>query len=183
MLHDQLKYGSYSYKRLEEKMLLILNEYKINKSITLSAFSSGINPSLAIKWFIEGQKGNPNFKILYFGIKRINNRDYCEENADVIEDNDYELECVSGSWVYTTYADGKKVSIISVTFSHHFTPYFTLFLSHLFVTINTCFLTHKRSSIYYHSFMSLHLIHSIYYLLSQHFIFYIFDKLIHPLFI
>ncbi len=113
LLHDQLKYGSYSYKRLEEKMLLILNEYKINKSITLSAFSSGINPSLAIKWFIEGQKGNPNFKILYSGIKRINNRDYCEENADVIEDNDYELECVSGSWVYTTYADGKKVSIIS----------------------------------------------------------------------
>lgn len=113
LLHDQLKYGSYSYRHLEDKILLILKEYKINKSITLSACNCGINPSLAIKWFVEGQKGNPNFKILYSGIRRINNGDYCEEQVDVIGDSDYEIEHVSDSWVYTTYVDGKKVSIIS----------------------------------------------------------------------
>ena len=118
LLHDQLKYGSYSYRHLEDKILLILNEYKINKSITLSAFNSGISPSLAIKWFVEGQNGNPNFKILYSGIKRINSPDYCEEKIDVIENNDYEIESINGSWVYTTYVDGKKVSIISSDLKH-----------------------------------------------------------------
>ena len=118
LLHDQLKYGSYSYKHLEDKILLILNEYKINRSITLSAFNSGINPGLAIKWFVEGQKGNPNFKILYSGIKRINNLEDCEENVDVSDDGNYEIECIDGSWVYTTNVDGKKVSIISSDFDH-----------------------------------------------------------------
>lgn len=118
LLHDQLKYGSYSYKYLEDKILLILNEYKINKSITLSAFNVGINPGLAIRWFVEGQKGNPNFKILYSGIKRINNPDYCEEKVDVIGGSDYEIECIDGSWVYTACVDGKNVSIISSDLEH-----------------------------------------------------------------
>ncbi|MGX8693867.1 MAG: hypothetical protein ACSW71_03060 [Methanobrevibacter sp.] len=117
LLHDQLKYGSYSYKHLEDKILLILKGYKINRSIALAAFNSGINPGLAIKWFVEGQKGNPNFKILYSGIKRINNLDDCEENVDVIGE-DYEIECIDGSWVYTTYVDSKKVSLISSDLDH-----------------------------------------------------------------
>ena len=118
LLHDQLKYGSYSYRHLEDKILLILNEYKINRSIALAAFNCGISPGLAIKWFVEGQKGNPNFKILYSGIKRINSPDDCEQDDDVTGDRDYEIECIGGSWVYTTYVDGKKVSVISSDLEH-----------------------------------------------------------------
>lgn len=115
---DQLKYGNYSYNHLEDKMLLILNEYKNNKSIILSAFNNGISPSLVIRWFIEGQKGNPNFKIFYSGIKRINNKDFSEEKINASDFKDYEIESIGDSWVYTTYVDGKKVSIISADLNH-----------------------------------------------------------------
>ena len=117
LLHDKLKHGSYSYKHLEDKILLILNEYKINKSITLAAFNSGFNPNLVLKWFVEGQKGNPNFEIFYDGIKRINN---LKDNTEDLEitDNDYEIEYVGGSWVYTTYVDGEKISVISSDLNH-----------------------------------------------------------------
>ena len=40
------------------------------------------------------------------------------KKIDVIENNDYEIESINGSWVYTTYVDGKKVSIISSDLKH-----------------------------------------------------------------
>lgn len=116
LLHSKLKYGNYSYKHLEDKILLILNEYKINNSITLSAFNNGINPSLAIKWFVEGQKGNPNFKTFYSGIKRVNNWPDVEE--EIVYEKKYDIEHMGNSWVYTTYVDDKKLSIISSDWDH-----------------------------------------------------------------
>ena len=118
LLHDQLKHGSYSYKHLQDKILLILNEYKVNKSLTMSAFNSGVNPSLVLKWFVEGQKGNPNFEIFYNGIKRINGFEPVEEDLELVEDKDYEIEYVGGSWIYKTYVDGEKVAIISSDLKH-----------------------------------------------------------------
>ena len=91
LLHDQLKHDNYSYKHLENKILLILNEYKINRSLTVSAFNSGINPNLVLKWFVEGQKGNPNFEIFYKGIKRINSFGFDEEELEDTNNN-YEIE-------------------------------------------------------------------------------------------
>ena len=117
LLRDQLKHGSYSYKRLEDKILLILNEYKINKSLTMAAFNNGFNPNLVLKWFVEGQKGNPNFKIFYEGIKRINNFEPNDEDLE-FKDDDYEIEYVGGSWVYTTYVDGEKIAVISSNLKH-----------------------------------------------------------------
>lgn len=116
LLHDKLKYGNYSYKPLEDKILLILNEYKINKSIALSAFNCGINPRLAVKWFAEGQKGNPNFKIFYSGIKRVNN--WSAPVDEIVCEKNYEIENIGESWVYTTYVDGEKISIISSDLNH-----------------------------------------------------------------
>lgn len=118
LLHDQLKHDSYSYKRLQDKILLILNEYKVSKSLTVSAFNSGVNPSLVLKWFVEGQKGNPNFEIFYDGIKRINSFEPVEEDLEIVDDEDYEIEYVGGSWIYKTYVDGEKISIISSDLKH-----------------------------------------------------------------
>lgn len=119
LLHDQLRYGSYSYKHLEDKILLILNEYKINKSLIKSARMAGINSKLVIKWFVEGQKGNPNFEIFYSGIKRINNNsEFTFEDIEVRSLDDYEIEYVGGSWIYTTYVDGEKISVISSDLNH-----------------------------------------------------------------
>ena len=126
LLHEQLKYGNYSYKHLEEKILLILNEYKNNNSLVKSAKIAGINSDLAVKWFVEGQKGNSNFKILYSGIKRFNGFEFLEEEMDsLVEDEidvplekDYKIEHIGNSWVYTTDVDGNKLSIISSDLDH-----------------------------------------------------------------
>ena len=118
LLHDQLKYDNYSYKHLEDKLLLILNEYKTNKSIALSAFNNGISPNLAFKWFFEGQRGNPNFKMFYSGIKRINNWTCDENDLEAIDDRDYEIEHIGNSWVYKTYVDGRKLSVIASDLNH-----------------------------------------------------------------
>ena len=119
LLHEQLKYDNYSYKHLEDKLLLILNEYKSNNSLVKSARIAGINANLAIKWFVEGQKGNSNFKILYSGIKRINNFEYEEVSIeDIPLEKDYEIEHIGSSWVYTTDVDGSKLSIISSDLDH-----------------------------------------------------------------
>lgn len=133
LLHDQLKHDNYSYKHLENKILLILNEYKINRSLTMSAFNKGINPDLALKWFVEGQKGNPNFEIFYQGIKRINSFESYGKNLEGIDEgyeiesdgkdlkaahSNYEIEYTGGSWVYRTCLDGNRISIISSDLKH-----------------------------------------------------------------
>lgn len=133
LLHDQLKHDNYSYKHLENKILLILNEYKINKSLTMAAFNNGINPNLALKWFVEGQKGNPNFEIFYQGIKRINSFGFDWGDLENIDDGheiesdrkdlkaanpNYEIEYAGGGWVYRTYIDGNRISIISSDLKH-----------------------------------------------------------------
>ena len=118
LLHDQLKHGSYSYKHLQDKILLILNEYKVNNSLTIAAFNSGVSPSLVLKWFVEGQKGNPNFEIFYDGIKRINSFEPAEGDLEIVDEKDYEIEYVGGSWVYKTSFGGEKISIISSDLKH-----------------------------------------------------------------
>ena len=99
----------------------------------MAAFNNGINPNLALKWFVEGQKGNPKFEIFYQGIKRINSfgsdgKDLESiDGAHEIESDgkdlevtipDYEIEYIGGSWVYRTYIDGNRISIISSDLKH-----------------------------------------------------------------
>ena len=116
LIHDQLKYGSYPFKSLEGKMLQILLEYKSNKSLIKSAKAVGIDSTLAIKWFIRGQRGDSNFKILYSGINKINNWSAPEE--EIVLKKDYEIKQVGGSWIYTTYVDDEKISVISSDFDN-----------------------------------------------------------------
>lgn len=116
LLHEQLKYGNYSYKNLEKEILLILNEYKINGSITKSASNLGLSRTVAIKWYIEGQKGNSKFKLLSSGIKNINNRGNMVKDEVAVKD--YELVNSDGSWIYSTFVEGEKISIISSDLEH-----------------------------------------------------------------
>ena len=106
------------------KLSLVLQEYKIHKSITKAAIKIGLNPNVVMKWFIEGQKGNPNFEVFYLGVARINNLNSEKvvlaenEDSEIVGKKDYTLESIGGSWVYTTFVDDEKVSIISSDLNH-----------------------------------------------------------------
>lgn len=124
LIHEQLKCGSYPFKNFKRESLKILKEYKHQKSIFKAASNLGINYNLAVKWFIQGQLGNPQFRDFYSGVYRINNSDadvsfnqhgVTEEIAPQVNEleGDYKISQYGDGWSYTTYVDGEKIFIIS----------------------------------------------------------------------
>ena len=113
LLHEQLRHSTYRFIHLEKEMLLVLNEYNIHKSIFKAAFNVGVDLKLVIKWFIEGQKGNPDFKNFYLTIMKSNGINFDLDYHKTPEIPDYEIKSVDGSWIYTASIDGEKVSVIS----------------------------------------------------------------------
>lgn len=113
LLHEQLRHSTYRFIHLKKEMLLVLNEYNIHKSIFKAAFNVGVDLKLVIKWFIEGQKGNPDFKNFYLTIMKSNGINFDLDYHKTPEIPDYEIKSVDGSWIYTASVDGEKVSVIS----------------------------------------------------------------------
>ena len=114
LLHEQLKYGNYKFKSFKNESLLVLGVYRKHKSIFKAASSVGIDKNLAVRWFIQGQFGNPQFKDFYLGIKRINAFKPIEVPYEAEEvKKDYILSEFEDAWTYSTVVDGEKISIIS----------------------------------------------------------------------
>ena len=117
LLHEQLKHGNYPFKNFKRESLHILSEYRIHKSIFKATLNVGISYNVAIKWFIQGQMGNPHFRDFYSGISRINNNKSLpvEDETSKITDfeDDFKISKYGDGWSYTTYVDGKKVFLIS----------------------------------------------------------------------
>ena len=124
LLHNQLKYGSYQFKNFRRDSLNVLEEYKHYKSIFKSASSTGIDYNLAIKWFVQGQRGNPQFRDFYCGISMIKTfkDDVSSDFPKIAEEvtpqvteweGDYKISKYGDGWSYTTYVDGEKIFIIS----------------------------------------------------------------------
>ena len=113
LLHEQLKHSSYRFIHLKKEMMLVLNEHNIHKSLAKAAFNVGVDLRLVMKWFIEGQKGNPDFKNFYLTIMKSNGLNFDLDYDKTLEIPEYEIKSVDGSWIYTASVDGEKVSVIS----------------------------------------------------------------------
>ena len=114
LLHEKLRHGNYQFNSSKKESLLVLNAYKTYKSLSLSAESVGVDKKLAIKWFIQGFSGNPQFRGFYLAISQMNEfkpRNISHESEDVAKN--YKISEFLNSCTYTTEIDGKKVSIIS----------------------------------------------------------------------
>lgn len=72
LIHDQLKYGTYHFGRLD-KFLQAISEYKKLNSFFKVADTVDISQKELIRWYIQGQLGNPKFRIFYLAIRDINN--------------------------------------------------------------------------------------------------------------
>lgn len=122
LLHEQLKYGNYSFKYFNKHSQLILNEYLHHKSLFKSSLNTGINYNDVCNWFIQGQLGNPMFKDFYKAISNINNiQNHDEDLNETIEEipvenpieGEYEISQYGDGWSYKTFIDGEKIFIIS----------------------------------------------------------------------
>ena len=124
LLHQQFKLGNYSGNYFKNKMLEVLYEYKLHKSLLKAASNADVDEKLALKWYVLGQKGDPNFRGFYLAIADINNN---VEEFDVAEDSEggsvsgcnnsiegeYKISPYGDGWSYTTYVGGEKIFLIS----------------------------------------------------------------------
>lgn len=116
LLHNRLKYNNYSFNSFKKEMSQILNEYHKHKSIFKAASVLGLNQNMVLKWYIQGQRGNLQFRSFYLRINHINNlKNTVEEpvvfNEEICED--HKISRYGDGWSYTTYVDGEKVCLIS----------------------------------------------------------------------
>ena len=115
--HEQLKYGTYSFNKYKDESLLVLDAYEKHKSIFKAASSVGLDRDVVMKWFMRGMNGDPKFRPFYLSINNINGvstRSHEDILMEVEEiDKMYEITSFDDAWVYTTEADGEKISIIS----------------------------------------------------------------------
>ena len=121
LMHEQLKYGNYSYGCLRKHSQLLLNEYRNENILYKSASRIGMDYSDVLTWYFQGQLGNPVFKGFYQSINRINKNQVSEdieiEEDEIPEDNSIEGEYVisqyGDGWSYKTFIDGEKIFLIS----------------------------------------------------------------------
>lgn len=122
LIHEQLKYGNYSFKYFNKHSQLILNDYVYTKSLFKSSLNTGIDYSDVFNWFIQGQLGNPIFKDFSKAITNINNiQNHDEDLTESIEEipaenpieGEYEISQYGDGWSYKTFIDGEKIFIIS----------------------------------------------------------------------
>lgn len=123
LVHEQLKYDNYSFNSFQREMSQLLNEYYKHKSIFKAAYILDLDLNMVMKWYIQGQRGNLQFKSFYLRINHINNLRSADEevsSADEVDSSlddefceDYVISRYGDGWSYTCYVDGEKVFLIS----------------------------------------------------------------------
>lgn len=125
LLHEKLRHGEVPLTYYKKCSLNVLNEYKSSKSIFRSSRNVGIDPMVVMRWYVQGQLGNPRFRGFYLLIKSINDNsefrieddspkyDISDENVSDNLGGDYVISEYGDGWSYRTYVDGEKVFIIS----------------------------------------------------------------------
>ncbi len=123
LVHEQLKYNIYPFNSFRREMSQLLNEYYKHKSIFKAASILGLNLNMVMKWYIQGQRGNIQFKSFYLRINHINNLGRADEDVSSADEvgssldeevfQDYVISRYGDGWSYTCYVDGEKVFLIS----------------------------------------------------------------------
>lgn len=128
LLHEKLRRGEVPLTYYKKCSLNVLNEYRNTGSIFKSSMNIGIDPVVVMKWYIQGQLGNPHFRGFYLIIKNINDNsefmiDEDSLESDIADDvgqsipndpeGDYVISEYGDGWSYRTYIGGEKVFIIS----------------------------------------------------------------------
>lgn len=103
--HDQLKNNSFRPNQSKRILDCVLEKYKSNHSLLKTAMDLGLDKNTLINAYIEGQRGNPEFRQFYLEINTIDGRD--------TDSKEYTLDNVGTNWVYNVIVDGKKISLIS----------------------------------------------------------------------
>ena len=127
LVRDQLRLGAYNFGYFK-KFLQIINEYKKSRSFFKVADVVNISQKELIRWYVQGQMGNPKFRSFYLAIRDINNMktvDISEKIPDTniaeesvsddmaTRDGEYIISRYGDGWSYKTYFDGEQVFIIS----------------------------------------------------------------------
>ena len=110
LFHKQLKYDNFTSDHNKKYMLLVLNDYKKYNSLYKAALNNNIDFNLVLRWFVQGQLGNPQYRGFYLAILKNNSKlESCEnENAE-----NYVISPYGDGWSYKTFINGEKIFIIA----------------------------------------------------------------------
>ena len=118
--HDQLKHGTYSFDYSRKYILTVLNLYKIYGSFFKASSIVGLAQNEIMKWYIQGQLGNPKFRGFFLAINEINrskdkkiDEEVIPEGETNLNEDDYVISEYGDGWSYKTYVGGEKIFIIS----------------------------------------------------------------------
>lgn len=126
LIHEQIRHGTYHFGYFK-KFLLVINEYKKHHSFFKVSSVVDVSQQELIRWYVQGQLGNPRFRGFYLAIKDIDNAKAmedpinddsqdCDENAPesiAHDEKDYIISQYGDGWSYKTFIDGEKIFLIS----------------------------------------------------------------------
>lgn len=120
LIHDQLRYGNYSFDYSRKYVLTVLNQYRKHRSFFKVAYEVGLTQKQLMGWYVQGQMGNPEFRGFYLMINEINKAEIrtddeviCESEMDFNQDGEYEISRYGDGWSYKTFIGDDKVFLIS----------------------------------------------------------------------
>ena len=125
LIHEQLRHGTYHFG-YSKKFLLVLSEYKKLHSFFKVSSVVDVSQKELIKWYVQGQLGDPKFRAFYLAIKDIGNakdmedqiHDDSQDDENALEsivhdEKDYIISQYGDGWSYKTFIDGEKIFLIS----------------------------------------------------------------------
>ena len=134
LLHEQLKFGNYSFSYYDKYSGKILREFNQTHSLVKSASNVGIDYKHVLNWYFQGQMGNKLFRDFYLSIKNANNNVGKSESEtrevnvniaskipvpdeippkDILPEGEYLISQYGTGWSYKTFIDGEKIFLIS----------------------------------------------------------------------
>lgn len=125
LLHEQIRYGNYSFRYFQKYSSIIVNEYRKRKSLYGACLNAGIDYNDVINWYVQGQMGNPIFKEFSASIDKLNVGVSQQDESNIADEKsqqpkvdkslegDYEISRYGDGWSYKTFHNGEKIFIIS----------------------------------------------------------------------
>ena len=121
LVHSQLKHGTYSFDYSRKYLLTVLNLYRNYGSFFKASSVVGLAQNDIMKWYIQGQMGNPRFRGFFLAVNEINRKNAIKIDDEVIQESEtgfnqddcHVISEYGDGWSYKACVEGERIFLIS----------------------------------------------------------------------